>query len=110
MFCTLLCNMKYIIETKQKLLAVDCLKMMKQDKTFRELSKELKLPVGVLNRYINGIVLPKQSRAEQIIDLFYKNYFEDTILNKSKTKNSNLYVTSWILSNTFFLNLIAYKV
>jgi len=101
--------MRYIDETKQRLLAVDCLKVMKQDKTFRELSKELKLPVGVLNRYVNGMVLPNQKRAKQLIEYFYKNHFENTILEKSKTKNTNLYVTSWILSNTFLLNLIAYK-
>lgn len=102
--------MKYVSEVKQRLLAVDCLKVMKEGKTFRELSKELKLPIGVLNRYINGMVLPKQKRAEHIIELFYRKYFDDMIMEKSKTKNSKFYVTSWILSNTFLLNLISHRV
>jgi adenine/guanine phosphoribosyltransferase-like PRPP-binding protein len=95
---------------KHRLLAVDCLKVMKEDKTFRELSKEVNLPIGVLNRYINGVVLPKQDRAEHIIELFYKIYFDDILIKKSKTRKSKFYVTSWILSNNFFLNLISYKV
>ena len=60
-------------ENKLKILAVDCLKAMKQQKTFRVLSKELSLPAGVLNRYIHGYVMPKTDRAERIMSFFTKN-------------------------------------
>ena len=102
--------MKYIEETKLKLVAVDCLKALKQGKTFRELSKEINLPAGVINRYINGSVLPNEKRSKKIIDMFYKKYFEESIIEKSKAKGSKFYVTSWILSNPFFLNIISYKI
>ena len=100
--------MNTLEETKIKLLAVDCLKAMKQQKTFRKLSKELSLPAGVLNRYINGYVLPKTQRAEHLINFFIKNYLPK-ILETSKIKGSKYIVTSDILSQPFLLNVIAFK-
>ncbi|MBN2453936.1 hypothetical protein JXB11_00150 [Candidatus Woesearchaeota archaeon] len=102
--------MNAIQETKIKLLAVDCLKAMKEKKTFRVLSKELSLPAGVLNRYINGYVLPKLDRANSIIDLFIKNYLQKIVSESSQRKGTKYIVTADILSQPFLLNLIAYKV
>ena len=99
--------MNTLEETKIKLLAVDCLKSMKQQKTFRTLSKELALPAGVLNRYINGYVLPKTDRSRKLIDFFSKNYLPKA-LDASKLKGSKYIVTSHILSQPFLLNVIAY--
>ena len=100
--------MNALEESKVKLLAVDCLKAMKQQKTFRTLSSELSLPAGVLNRYINGYVLPKIDRAEYLINFFIKNYLPKT-LEASKIKGSKYIVTSDILSQPFLLNVIAFK-
>ena len=100
--------MNALEETKIKLLAVDCLLSMKQQKTFRKLSRELSLPAGVLNRYINGYVLPKKDRAEHLIGFFIKNYLPK-ILEASKTKRSKYFVTAHILSQPFLLNVIAFK-
>lgn len=102
--------MKYIDKTKEKLLAIDCLKVMKEAKTFRELSKEVKLPAGVLNRYINGNVLPKEKRAKEIIKLFLENYFNKIVSEQSFGKKGKYVVTSDILANPFLLRLIAFKV
>lgn len=100
--------MNALEETKIKLLAVDCLQAMKQQKTFRKLSSELSLPAGVLNRYINGYVLPKTDRAEHLINLFVKDYLSK-ILESSKIKGSRYIVTSDILSQPFLLNVIAFR-
>src|SRR3989338_1994097 len=100
--------MNALEETKIKLLAVDCLKSMKQHKTFRKLSSELALPAGVLNRYINGYVLPKKDRAEQLIAVFSKNYLPK-LLESSRIKGSKYIVTTEILSQPFLLTVIAYK-
>lgn len=99
--------MNTLEETKLKLLAVDCLKAMKQQKTFRKLSRELSLPAGVLNRYINGYVLPKRERAAGLIDFFIKNYIPK-LLDSAKIKHSKYFVTADILSQPFLLNVIAY--
>ena len=100
-------QMNALEDTKIKLLAVDCLQSMKQQKTFRKLSRELSLPAGVLNRYINGYVLPKTDRAELLINFFIKNYLPK-ILEASKIKGSKYLVTATILSQPFLLNIIAY--
>jgi adenine phosphoribosyltransferase len=98
--------MNSLEETKIKLLAVDCLKAMKQQKTFRKLSAELKLPAGVLNRYINGYVLPKANRAAQLIAVFKTDYLMK-LLESSKINGSKYIVTSEILSQPFLLNVVA---
>lgn len=100
--------MNALEETKVKLLAVDCLQSMKQQKTFRKLSGELSLPAGVLNRYINGYVLPKADRAGHLINLFVRDYLSK-ILESSKIKGSRYIVTSEILSQPFLLNVIAFR-
>ncbi len=100
--------MNALEETRIKLLAVDCLQSMKQQKTFRKLSVELSLPAGVLNRYINGYVLPKRDRAGSLINFFVKDYLSK-ILESSKIKGSRYIVTSDILSQPFLLNVIAFR-
>ena len=100
--------MNALEETKIKLLAVDCLQSMKQQKTFRKLSSELNLPAGVLNRYINGYVLPKTGRAENLIDFFIKNYLPK-VFEASKIQGSKYIVTANILSQPFLLNVIAFR-
>ena len=95
---------------KRKLLAVDCLKALKEEKTFRVLSDELKLPIGVINRYVNGYVLPREERAKDIIDSFYKNNFKKMIDTLSVHPDSKYRVTISILTNNFLLSLIAYRV
>ncbi len=96
-------------ENKLKILAVDCLKAMKEQKTFRVLSRELALPAGVLNRYIHGYVLPKADRADRIISFFTKNYL-GKLLDSAKSKGSKFIVTADLLSQPFLLNVIAFSV
>lgn len=96
-------------ENKLKILAVDCLKAMKEQKTFRVLSKELALPAGVLNRYIHGYVLPKADRAGKIVSYFTKSYL-GRLLDSAKGKGSKFIVTADLLSQPFLLNVIAFNV
>ena len=95
-------------ENKLKILAVDCLKAMKEQKTFRVLSRELALPAGVLNRYIHGYVLPKADRADKIITYFTKGYV-GKLLDSAKSKGSKFIVTADLLSQPFLLNVIAFN-
>ena len=81
---------------------------MKARKTFRSLSRELSLPAGVLNRYVNGYVLPKASRAEGLLNFFVKSYLPK-IVEGSRIKGSKFIVTSGILSQPFLLNVVSYK-
>ena len=95
-------------ENKLKILSVDCLKAMKEQKTFRTLSRELALPAGVLNRYIHGYVLPKADRADKIVGYFTKNYLSK-LLDSARRSSSKFIVTADILSQPFLLNVMAFS-
>ena len=62
----------------------------------------------MLNRYVNGYVLPKSDRAGHLINFFIRTYLP-RILESSKTKGSRYIVTAQILSQPFLLNVIAFK-
>lgn len=102
--------MEGLSSVKRKLLAVDCLKALKEEKTFRILSDELSLPIGVINRYVNGYVLPREERAQEIIDYFYTKHFNKMIDQLSVHPSSKYRVTINILTNNFLLSVIAYRV
>ncbi|MEK6967020.1 MAG: phosphoribosyltransferase family protein [Nanoarchaeota archaeon] len=99
--------MNGVASVNQRLLAIECLRTLKGSMTFRELSKEVKLPAGVLNRYVNGNVLPKLSRANEILHYFEKQYFRQYLLKESFAKESKFLVTTTILSKPFYLRFIA---
>ena len=64
--------MEALYEAKTRMLAVDCLKPMKQQKTFRKISTEISLSAGMLNTYVNGYVLPKTNGAEHLINFIMR--------------------------------------
>ena len=99
--------MKGVMSVNKRLLAVECLKTLKGTMTFIELSKEVGLPAGVLNRYINGMVLPKPSRAVTLLNLFEKKFFRNYLIKETYFKKSKFLVTSTILSQPLLLKFIA---
>ncbi|HII29491.1 TPA: hypothetical protein HA317_00300 [Candidatus Woesearchaeota archaeon] len=102
--------MDAILQAREKLLAVDCLKVLKENLTFKELSEEVDMPPGVLNRYINGYVLPKNSRAKSIIEAFIKERMSRILTEESCCERSKVVITSTILSQPFLLELISFRV
>jgi len=102
--------MEGVASLEQKMLAVDCLKAMKEAMTFRELSKDTNISAGILNRYLNGKILPKEKRAKEILDLFYENYLQQLVAKESRMKESKYIVTTGILSQPFLLKIIAFRI
>ena len=51
-----------------QLRAVDVLRTLKKTRTYEELAAETGLPAGDLNRYVNGHVLPGESRAGAVVE------------------------------------------
>ena len=51
-----------------QLRAVDVLRTLKETRTYEELAAETRLPAGDLNRYVNGHVLPGESRARAVVE------------------------------------------
>ncbi|MFW5963454.1 MAG: phosphoribosyltransferase family protein [Natronomonas sp.] len=50
-----------------QLRAVDVLRTLKETRTYEELAAETGLPAGDLNRYVNGHVLPSETRAREVV-------------------------------------------
>jgi len=51
-----------------QLRAVDVLRTLKETHTYEELAAETGLPAGDLNRYVNGHVLPSETRAREVVE------------------------------------------
>ena len=51
-----------------QLRAVDVLRTLKETRTYEELAAKTGLPPGDLNRYVNGHVLPGESRARAVVE------------------------------------------
>ena len=51
-----------------QLRAVDVLRTLKETRTYEELAAETGLPAGDLNRYVNGHVLPSETRARSVVE------------------------------------------
>lgn len=78
-------------EFKQKLFAIDLLKILKDKYTYEEIGKFLKLPAPVISRYVNGHVLPSLQRAQKIIEAFKERYFFEILKSKVVEVDESVY-------------------
>ncbi len=54
-----------------RITAIRVLRILKRNSTYRELEKELSVPLVSLNRYVRGNSLPERSVAERILQEYY---------------------------------------
>jgi adenine phosphoribosyltransferase len=83
--------MKKEVSIKQKLFAIDLLRLLKENYGYEEVIKLFKLPVPVISRYVNGHVLPSLSRSQQIIKVFKEKYFFEILRSKVKEVSERIY-------------------
>jgi adenine/guanine phosphoribosyltransferase-like PRPP-binding protein len=83
--------MKKEASIKQKLFAIELLRLLKENYRYEEIKKLLKLPAPVISRYTNGHVLPSFSRTQQIIKVFKEKYFFEILKSKVKEVGENVY-------------------
>jgi adenine/guanine phosphoribosyltransferase-like PRPP-binding protein len=83
--------MKKEASIKQKLFAIELLRLLKDNYGYEEIRKLLKLPAPVISRYTNGHVLPSFSRTQQIIKIFKEKYFFEILRSKVKEVGENVY-------------------
>jgi adenine/guanine phosphoribosyltransferase-like PRPP-binding protein len=83
--------MKKEADVRQKLFAIDLLRILKESYTYREMSEFLELPVPVISRYVNGHVLPTSQRAREIIKMFKERYFFKSLKNRVVKTEENVY-------------------
>lgn len=71
--------MNKLKEVKTRVFAVEALSLLKEDKPYKKLTKDLELSTPVLSRYVNGHVLPKLERAKKIIEYFEDQKFREML-------------------------------
>jgi adenine phosphoribosyltransferase len=89
-----------------QLQAVRVLRMLKETRTYDELSETTGLPVGDLNRYVNGHVLPGPERARVLADIGVETL--ETELEARISFDGEGYVdNSALVFDQSFLDLVA---
>ncbi|MEA1993650.1 MAG: phosphoribosyltransferase family protein [Euryarchaeota archaeon] len=92
---------------EKKLQAVEYLRYLKEDHTYREISEKFGLPITVLNRYISGRNLPGNEKMK----LFLRSYNEDFDLKEEVRGhlvfNGEYFDNTRLLYNTFLLRRVA---
>jgi adenine phosphoribosyltransferase len=101
----------HVAEIKKRMKAVELLKIMKKTHTYEELSKITKLPITVLNRYVKGHVLPSKSRADELFEIFDKEFdLKEEISRRIKFDGRGYFDNTELLGDTILLRVISQMV
>ncbi|MDI6884128.1 MAG: adenine phosphoribosyltransferase [Hadesarchaea archaeon] len=93
---------------KQRMEAVDLLRLMKAKYKYDELSSKTKLPVVVLNRYIRGRVLPSAKRARWLIKFLGSEFnVKNELRNRIEFDEEGYLDNTRILGDVLFVKKIA---
>lgn len=90
-----------------QLQAVEVLRMLKETRTYDELSAETGLPAGDLNRYVNGHVLPGAERARGVIQGMGRDAIAGELEARSSRDEEGYIDNSGIVFDQPFLDLVA---
>jgi adenine phosphoribosyltransferase len=90
-----------------QLQAVEVLRMLKQTRTYDELSAETGLPAGDLNRYVNGHVLPGIERARGVIQGVGRDALADELEARISRDEEGYIDNSAVVFDQPFLDLVA---
>lgn len=104
-------NINQLKAIKMRLRAIQYLRLLKRNYTYEKLSKELKLPIPVLNRYVKGHVLPRDDRARKIIEFAEKALdLEKELLKRIKFDKSGFFDNTKIIYDINLLKIIVEKI
>lgn len=90
-----------------QLRAVGVLRMLKETRTYDELSAETGLPAGDLNRYVNGHVLPGIERAREVIRGIGREALARELEARIGRDDEGYIDNSAVVFDQPFLNLVA---
>ena len=108
MFVTLgITGMNRAEKASLQLQAVAVLRMLKQTRTYEELSGLTALPAGDLNRYVNGHVLPGAQRAGEIVDQIGRQELATELDARIRVDTEGYIDNSSVVFDQSFLNLVA---
>jgi len=90
-----------------QLQAVAVLRMLKETRTYEELSDVTGLPAGDLNRYVNGHVLPGTERAREVVDGIGRETLADELRARVSFDDEGYVDNSAVVFDQSFLDLVA---
>lgn len=90
-----------------QLQAVAVLRMLKQTRTYDELSELTGLPPGDLNRYVNGHVLPGADRAREVVDGVGRESLASALRERVSVDDEGYVDNSGVVFDQPFLDLVA---
>jgi len=90
-----------------QLQAVAVLRMLKETRTYEELSEVTGLPAGDLNRYVNGHVLPGTDRASEVVEAVGRDALADELLARVEFDDEGYVDNSGVVFDQSFLDLVA---
>jgi len=90
-----------------QLQAVAVLRMLKDSRTYEELSTVTGLPAGDLNRYVNGHVLPGVDRARDVVEGIGRNALADELGRRVSFDDEGYVDNSAVVFDQSFLDLVA---
>ncbi|XVH30322.1 phosphoribosyltransferase family protein [Haloferacaceae archaeon DSL9] len=90
-----------------QLQAVAVLRMLKQTRTYDELSEVTGLPAGDLNRYVNGHVLPGTERAREVVEGIGREALATELRARVKFDDEGYVDNSAVVFDQSFLDLVA---
>ena len=90
-----------------QLQAVAVLRMLKETRTYDELSAVTDLPAGDLNRYVNGHVLPGADRAREVVEGVGRDALADELEARIGFDDEGYVDNSDVVFDQSFLDLVA---
>ena len=90
-----------------QLQAVAVLRMLKETRTYEELSGVTGLPAGDLNRYVNGHVLPGAERAREVVEGIGREALADELRARVSFDDEGYVDNSAVVFDQSFLDLVA---
>jgi adenine phosphoribosyltransferase len=90
-----------------QLRAVAVLRMLKETRTYEELSALTGLPAGDLNRYVNGHVLPGVDRARAVVDEVGRETLAAELSARVRFDDEGYVDNSAVVFDQSFLDLVA---
>ena len=93
----------------KQLQAVECIRLMKKNYTYKYLSSLYNIPDTVLCRYVKGMLLPNYEMAKQIVNRTLR-YLNDIVRSKIDIDKQGIINIVELMSDVNLLNIIAYMI
>ncbi len=92
---------------KDRINAIELLRIVKATHSYAQMSKYLALPIHVVSRYVNGRVLPSLKRSKEITRLFNEKFLLDAVRSRVRVDESGIFHLSALIRDAVLQRVIA---